>query len=349
MRSTVEIEGKTIGHGAPVYIVVELGVTHEQSVEVAESFVNASAAAGADCVKVESFQADELVVDRTVNHTYGTARGEVTENYYQLLKRLELSYSEFARIKAAADKRGITFFPTVATKSSIEFFESIGAVAYKLASPDLNNFPLQEWVAATGKPIFLDTGGAFIHEVEQALMHLERHGAQQVVIMHNPSGYPAPPDKTDLRMIRTMKDLFGIPVGLSCHTPGLDCVMAAIALGADVIEKPITRDTAIASPEHVFSFPVEQAGELVARIRTMEMALGSGRRMSVDEQSLPRQIGRRGLYAAHPLKKGQRLSAEDIVAAKPEKGISVAHIEQVLGRRLRRDMDRHTPITWDDF
>lgn len=348
MREIVSVAGREIGGGRPAFLVVELGVTHEQDVDVAESFVQAAATAGADCVKVESFQADELVADKTVTHTYGTLGGEITENYYELLKRLELGYQDFARIKARADGLGLAFFPTVATGKSLAFFQDLGVCAYKLASPDVVNYPLQRQVAATGKPIFMDTGGSFLHEIEKALFNLAEAGAEQVVLMHNPSGYPAPPEKTDLRMIRTLKDVFGIPVGLSCHTPGYDCVMAALALGADVIEKPITRDRAIASPEHVFSFPVEEAGEFVRRVRDLERSLGSGRRTTVNQNSLPRFVGRRGLYAVRDLAAGEVLREEDVLLAKPERGISVAHMDLALGRALRRPVRRLDPITWDD-
>ncbi|QLA20623.1 N-acetylneuraminate synthase family protein [Desulfolutivibrio sulfoxidireducens] len=349
MEKTVSFAGHRIGDGHPVFLVAELGVTHEQNVELARSFTRAAASAGFDSVKVESFQADDLVVDKTMVHTYGTADGVVRENYYDLLKRLELSYADFAAIKREADAAGTLFFPTVATASSVDFFESIGVAGYKLASPDLVNFPLQKLVAATGKVLFMDTGGGFLHEIEKAVLHLEARGASQVVLMHNPSGYPAPPEKTDLRMIRTLKDVFDIPVGLSCHTPGTDCVMAAVALGANVIEKPVTRDTTIAGPEHVFSLPIGEGADFVARIRRLETSLGGRRRLSVDENSLPRRIGRRGVYAARDLKAGHVLEFADILLAKPQQGVPVELLDQVLGRALGRDLARHTPVTWEVF
>lgn len=347
MRKTVEIAGRKVGDGQPVFIVVELGVCHEQSTEVAKDFVRRAKAAGADAVKVEAFQADELVTDKTVTHTYGTSDGVVTENYYELLKRLELNYDQLAEIKREADEQGIIFFPTVATNQAIDFFEDLGVVAYKLASPDLIHYPLQRRLAQVGKPVFLDTGGGFIHEVEQAVLNFAEAGHDDIIIMHNPSGYPAPPEKTDLRMIQTMRSVFDIPIGLSCHTPGLDMVMAAIALGAAVIEKPITRDQTQRSPEHVFSFPHTQANEVIRRIRDLELALGKARRTSVDPNSLPRFVGRRGLYAAKNLQSGDILDENSILLLKPERGVSVKYIDMVLGRRLKAPVAKGEPIDWD--
>lgn len=349
MNTSVKLGDAIIGDNNPCFIVVELGVCHEQNIEVAEHFIEVASEAGANAVKVESFQADELVLDKTITHCYGTTDGVVTENYYQLLKRLELGYDDYARLKKKSDECGILFFPTVATKKSISVFQDLDVCAFKLASPDIVHYPLQRFLAKMNKPIFLDTGGSFIHEVEKAILNLNDAGAKDIILMHNPSGYPAPPDKTDVRIIQTLKHLFQVPVGLSCHTPGLDVVMASLALGANVIEKPVSRDQAIKSPEHIFSFLDSEAMEIVQRIRNMETALGAKRRTSVNENSLSRFIGRRGIYSARDLDVGEILSEDNIVLAKPEHGISVVMIDQVLGRTIRRHVKKHQPITWDDI
>lgn len=348
MNRSVKLGDKHIGDGHPCFIVVELGVCHEQNVNLAEHFIQTAAMAGADSVKVESFQAEELVMDRSITHTYGTSEGVVTENYYELLKRLELGLEDHARLKAKADECGLIFFPTVANKRSIEFFEGLNTSSYKLASPDIVNYPLQRSVAETGKPIFLDTGGSFLFEIEKAVINLQAAGAKDVVIMHNPSGYPAPPEKTDLRMITTLKQVFDLPVGLSCHTPGFDMVMAALALGANVVEKPISRDRTIRSPEFVFSFLDSQAESFVRRIRDVEAGLGHGRRLEVNEDSLPRFIGRRGIYAARDLSPGENISEDNTILAKPEHGISVVFIDEIMGRILKRPVGKNQPITWED-
>jgi sialic acid synthase SpsE len=349
MNKTLRIGDKKIGDGEDVFIVFELGVCHEQNVELAEHFIEVAHKVGADAVKVESFQSDELLIDRTIEHEYGTVKGVKKENYYQLCQRLELSYDDYARLKRKADELGILFFSTVHNKRSADFMEKIGVCAFKTASPDIINYPLLRYLAGKGLPIFMDTGASFISEIDKAVVTLENAGARDLIIMHNPSGYPAPPEKTDLRMMPQIKNLFNIPVGLSCHTPGFDMVIASVALGADVIEKPISRNKDLESPEHIFSFLDTEAEEFVARIKTTEISLGNNRRTVVNEKSLPRFIGRRGVYAAKDLKKGDIIREENIVLAKPWKGISVEYIDDVLGKKVRNFLKKHKPINWGDI
>ncbi len=349
MNKIVRIGDKRIGDGEKVFIVVELGVCHEQSVKLAEHFIETAAKCGADAVKVESFQADELVIDKTIEHEYGTINGVKRENYYKLLKRLELSYSQFKQLKKKADKFGILFFSTVHNKKSVDFMVDIGVCAIKIASPDVINYPLIRYVAQKGLPTFMDTGGAFISEIDKAVCVLENEGVQDIIIMHNPSGYPAPPEKTDLRMIPTIKRLFDVPAGLSCHTPNFDMVVASVALGANVIEKPISRNKATESPEHIFSFLDTEAEEFVSKIRIVEISLGNKRRTVVAEKSLPRFIGRRGIYAAKDLNIGDEISEENIIFAKPWNGISVEFIDDVVGKKVNKPIEKNSPINWGDI
>lgn len=349
MHRVIQVGNKKIGDGEKVFIVVELGVCHEQSVELAEHFIEVAKKSGADAIKVESFQADELVIDKTIEHEYETTKGTRRENYYKLLKRLELSYEDYARLKKKAEEVGIMFFATVHNRHSVDFMMDIGVCAFKIASPDIINYPLLRYVAKKGLPIFMDTGGAFLGEIDKAVTILENEGTRDLVIMHNPSGYPAPPEKTDLRMIQTLKNLFDVPVGLSCHTPGFDMVVASVALGSNVIEKPISRNKDIESPEHIFSFLDIEAEEFVSRIRRVEISLGNKRRTAVDERSLPRFIGRRGIYAARDLKAGEVISEENIILAKPWRGISVEFIDDVIGRKIKNPIDKHLPISWKDI
>jgi N,N'-diacetyllegionaminate synthase len=349
MNKVVTIRDKQIGNGEDVFVVFELGVCHEQNVELAEQLIEAAAKAGADAVKTEAFQADEILADKTITTKYTTADGPVEENYYDLLKRLELSYDDLHRLKKKADEVGILFFSTVHNTKSVDFMDSINVCAFKLASPDIIHHPLLRHIATKNRPVFLDTGGAFIGEVEAAVDVLRHAGANDVLVMHNPSGYPAPPEKTDLRMMSTLKNVLEIPVGLSCHTPGLDVVMGAVAVGADIIEKPISRDQNIASPEHIFSFLKEDAESVVQRIRNMKIAMGEQRRMIVDEQSLPRFIGRRGLYATRDINPGETIEQDDVFFGKPLKGIPVNFVDQALGRKASVKILKHQPITWESL
>jgi N,N'-diacetyllegionaminate synthase len=348
LNKNITVGNLPVGDGHPCFIVVELGVCHEQNVELAKEFIREAKAAGADAVKVESFQADDFAFDKQLTHTYGIEGGQQTENYYSMLKRLELSYNDYAELKQEADSQGILFFSTVHNSNSADIMQSIGVCAFKIASSDVTNLPLIRDLAVRGLPIFMDTGGAYVGEVERAIREFEKHDCKDLILMHNPIGYPAPLDKTDLRMIPSLKCLFDIPVGLSCHTPGFDVVVAGTALGANAMEKPVSRNRSLPSPEHIFSFLVQETSEYVAKIRNIEIALGCKRRVVVSNDAYARKT-RRGLYSARTIKKGELLDVSNIVFGRPLKGIPVEIADEALGLRVRRDLSLHEPISWKDL
>lgn len=348
LKKTVYVGGVPVGDGHPSYIVVELGVCHEQNVELAKSFIREAKAAGADAVKVESFQTDDFAFDKTLTHTYGTQGGPRTENYYEMLKRLELTYDDYAELKREADAQGIAFFSTVHNAANAAVMQDMDVCAFKIASSDVTNLPLIRDLAVRGLPVFMDTGGAYVGEVERAIREFESLGLEDLILMHNPLGYPAPLDKTDLRMIPSLKTLFDVPVGLSCHTPGFDMVVAATALGANAMEKPVSRNQALASPEHIFSFLVEDTAEYVAKVRDTETAMGGKRRVEISGGAYARKT-RRGMYAARPLRAGEVLDADNVVFGRPLKGIPVELADEALGMRVRRDFELREPINWKDL
>jgi len=343
MKDIVKVGSKLVGKSQPVFTVVELGVCHEQNIELAKSFIEKAKEAGADAVKVEAFQADSFVLDKTIIHKYGTTKGEVEENYYELLKRLELSFNQMKELKQKADDLDILFFSTVHDKEDADFFDDLGVCAFKIASIDMTHLPLIRHLSKKGKPIFMDTGGAYLGEIDDTIRAFEAEGFEDLIIMHNPSGYPAPAEKTDLKMINTIQSVFDIPVGLSCHTPGFDMVVASVAMGANIIEKPITRDNNIKGPEHIFSFLDTEANIFMNKIRNIEIALGLKRRLFIDENSHAR-AKRRGIYSNRDLKAGQVLSEDDLLFRVPNRGIASKDVDLVVGKVLKIDMLKQTPI-----
>ncbi len=343
MNKHVNVGNRTIGEGKPVFIVVELGVCHEQNVDVAKRFVEVSKNSGADAVKVEGFQADNFVLDKSLKRSYGTTEGMVEENYYQLLKRLELSFDQIREIKKKADEVGILFFSTVHDKEDTDFFDELGVCAYKIASIDLTHRPLIQYLCGKGKPIFMDTGAAYFGEIDKSIRIFEEERFNDLILMHNPSGYPAPAEETDLRMISALQNAFDVPVGLSCHTPGMDMVVASTAIGANVMEKPITRDNRIKGPEHIFSFLDTEAESYVHKIRNTEVCLGIKRRSHVEETAHGR-AKRRGIYAKKDLPKDHVLTGEDLLYRVPNRGISSEDYERLLNKKLKRAYR-----TWEPF
>jgi len=348
MNKLVKVGDKLIGEGQQVFIVVELGVCHEQNIDLAKSFIKKSKEAGADAVKIEAFQADTLVMGKDIIHKYGTVEGEKEENYYELLKRLELSFDEMKELKEYADEVGILFFPTVHNKEDIEFFEELDVCAYKISSLDMTHVPLIKELCRVNKPIFMDTGAAYLSEIDESVRIFEKEGFNNLILMHNPSGYPAPAEKTDLKMIPSLQEIFELPVGLSCHTPGFDMVVAATAIGANVIEKPITRDNSIVSPEHIFAFLDSEIDTYISKVRTTEIALGSKRRKFVANTAHAR-AKRRGIYLKKDLKAGEVIKEEDLKYLVPNKGIDSRYTFEVVGKKLKIDKKANEPLKFEDI
>ena len=348
MNKLVKVGDKLIGEGQQVFIVVELGVCHEQNIDLAKSFIKKSKEAGADAVKIEAFQADTLVMGKDIIHRYGTIEGEKEENYYELLKRLELSFDEMKELKEYADEVGILFFPTVHNKEDIEFFEELDVCAYKISSLDMTHVPLIKELCRVNKPIFMDTGAAYLSEIDESVRIFEKEGFNNLILMHNPSGYPAPAEKTDLKMIPSLQEIFELPVGLSCHTPGFDMVVAATAIGANVIEKPITRDNSILSPEHIFAFLDSEIDTYISKVRTTEIALGSKRRKFVANTAHAR-AKRRGIYLKKDLKAGEVIKEEDLKYLVPNKGIDSRYTFEVVGKKLKIDRKANEPLQFEDI
>ena len=347
MKKIVKVGNKLIGDKNPAFILIELGVTHEQDVELAKKFVEISANSGADAIKVEAFKSEDFAHDKKHIHTYGTKDGMVSENYYNMSKRLELSFDKILEIKKKADECNILFFSTVHNVDDVDLFDELNVCAFKIGSGDLNNFPLIDHISKKKKPVFMDTGAALLSEIDTSLRRFENRGFNDLILMHNPVGYPAPPEKTDLRIIRTLKSVYNVPVGLSCHTPGFNMTIASIALGANVIEKPITRDNSIKGPEHVFSVLDSDVKSYVDIIRNIETCLGSNYRALTEASAHGRR--RRGIYAKHNIKEGSIIKKDDLIYLMPNQGISVEHYELIVGKVIKKSYLKNEPIQLKDI
>jgi sialic acid synthase SpsE len=343
------IGNKTIGDGFPVFIVSELGVTHEGDIDLAKSFIKAAADAGVDAIKFELIFPDTLIADKEMIYESYTAKGVFRVNYYEFLKSIEFDESDYKELKRFADKCGVLFFATAFDFRGVDLLKELNACAIKISSGELTHKPLIKYAASQGLPLFLDTGGAFVYEIEEAVITAKMEGCEDIIVMHNPTGYPAPPEKTYLRMIPTLKQVLQTPVGLSCHTPGYDVVIAAIALGANVIEKPICRDTTMHYDEAVFSVPVNDIKNFVEKIRFIEKALGEPVRKIEKEELEMRKKYRQSIIAKKNIKKGEQLTEENISFARPNKGIEAKYYDLVIGKTAKRDIMKGEFITWDDI
>lgn len=276
-----KIKNRPIGDGFPCYISFEAGPTHD-GMDSAIELVDQAADAGADAIKFQIIDADRLISNRDQQFSYTILRDkntgetqEIKESLYKILKRRELQIGEWRKIKQHADLKGLAFFATIAFEDQIEEMQRLKIDSIKIASSDVNHHSLIRGAASTGMCIQLDTGSSSLGEIETAVDTVLSTGNDRIVIHQCPSGYPARLDGINLNMIKTLKTMFGVPVAYSDHTPGWIMDVAAVSIGANMVEKTITLDRATPSVEHIFSLEGKELVEFVNAIREVESAMGA--------------------------------------------------------------------------
>lgn len=336
----VAISGREVGDGHPVFITLEAGPTHN-GLASAKRLVDLSREAGADAIKFQILDADRLVRDPGMTVKYGyledreTGRvAEKEEPLRDVLRRRGMARDEWLELKAYADTQGIAFFATVSFQEEIDLVVEMNCPSIKVASLDVNHAPLLRQVARHDLCIQLDTGSATLGEVEAAVDLLLEEGNENFIIHQCPSGYPARLESINLRIIQTLKRMFGCPVAFSDHTPGWDMDIAAVALGANLIEKTITEDRTQHSPEHVMSLEAAEAKAFVQAIRDVEVAMGSARRIMTRDERERRALRRRSAFARKAYPAGTPLAELEIDFARPGNGLAPDDVERLTGARL---------------
>lgn len=354
-RQQFKLADRPIGGGAPVFITFEAGPTHS-GVETAKKLIDHAAAAGADAIKFQIVDPDRLVADRAQLFSYNVlvdratgAMEAVQEPLYDILKRRALSATEWREVKAHSDARGLAFFATVAFEDEIELLEGIGCHSIKIASADINHLALIRRAARTGMCIQIDTGSSNLGEIETAVDAILAEGNDKIVIHQCPSGYPAHLESINLRLLTTLQQLFPFPVAFSDHTPGATMDIAAVALGADLVEKTITLDRTTRSIEHLMSLEPEDMAAFIETIRSVETALGTTRRILHDEERTRRNAVRRSTFLSAPVKAGQKLSEASVIFRRPGFGLGPDVYETMTEARFRRDLPAGQMLTQQDF
>lgn len=339
-----------IGDGYPCFITYEAGPTHD-GIESAKALVKLAAEAGADAVKFQIFDTDKLVKDRTLPFSYevllSRETGEtetVTEPLYDILRRRQLTRAEWIEIKRYCDELGLAFFATVGDEDDISLLVEMGCHSIKIASADVNHFPLLRQVARTGMCVQLDTGNATLGEIEKAVEIIRAEGNDNIIIHNCPSGYPARLDSINLNMIKTLKIMFGVPVAYSDHTPGAEMDVAAVAMGANLVEKTITLDRTTRSVEHIMSLEPHEMKAFVQTIRDVERAMGSPRRILTPEEYAKRNNIRRSTILKAPVKAGQRLSDAQVYFSRPGHGLRPDQYEEMQNLRFIEDLAAGTVL-----
>ena len=352
---SVKFGSRLVGDGQPCFITYEAGPTHD-SLESAKRLVKLAAEAGADAVKFQIFDPDRLVADKNLLFSYEVLVDRVTgktekieEPLYDILERRCLEKAEWIKLKQYTDSLNLAFFATVAFEEDIQLLESLGCDSIKIASADLNHYPLIRMAAKTGMCIQIDTGNGTLGEIERAVDIISSEGNENIIIHQCPSGYPAHLPSINLNIIKTLKQMFSYPVAFSDHTPGWNMDVAALVMGANLLEKTITEDRTTRSIEHIFSLEPHEMKEFVHAIRDVELALGQTRRVMHIEELQRRSNYRRSIFIKSPVKAGQKLGDIEVDFRRPGTGIGPHLYEELSSLRLGQDLPSGHMLQIEDF
>lgn len=319
-----------------VYIIAEAGVNHNGCYELACKLVDAAKEAGVNCIKFQTFKAKDLVSHNAKRAEYQKETvGDGSQ--VDMLKKLELSYDEFIKLKEYCDKVGICFLSTPFDFDSIEFLNSIDMPFWKIPSGEITNLTYLLALAKTGKPVVMSTGMCEMAEIEAAIRVLKENGTKEIKLLHCNTEYPTPFEDVNLRAMKTMRDAFGLEVGYSDHTKGIEVPVAAVALGATVIEKHFTLDRNMEGPDHRASLEPDELAEMVQSIRHIEKALGTGEKKPSTSEIKNIAVARKSIVAKTAIKAGEELTEENLTVKRPGTGISPMKWHEVVGTKAVRD------------
>lgn len=341
-----EIRGRKIGPGEPVYVIAELSANHHQSFEQARELLRAAKAAGADAVKLQTYRPETLTINSPSPlfvHGQGLWAGKTLYGLYQ---EAYMPWDWQPKLQVMAGELGLEMFSTAFDPTGVDFLEAMGVPVHKISSFEIVDLPLIDQMARTGKPLIISTGMATLEEIEEAVQAARSAGATQIALLKTTSAYPAPPEEMNLRTIPHLSQAFGVPVGLSDHTLGIAVPVAAVALGACLVEKHFTLSRACPGPDSAFSLEPHEFKAMVEAIRVAEQALGRVH-YGVSDQERQSRLFRRSLFVVRDMRAGQVISADDVRSIRPGHGLHPRYFHEVLGRRVKKNVTRGTPLTWD--
>jgi pseudaminic acid synthase len=342
----IEINGRKIGPGQPVYVVAEMSANHQGDFDQAVKIIQAAKEAGADAVKLQTYTPDTMTIDCRREY-FQVGRGTIWKgrNLYDLYKEAYTPWEWQPKLREIAADLGLDLFSTPYDASAVDFLEKLGVPVYKIASFELVDLPLLRRVAQTGKPIIMSTGMATLAEIDEAVRTVREGGNRQMALLKCTSAYPAPPEEMNLKTIPHLAEHFGVAVGLSDHTLESATAVAGVALGACIIEKHLTLSRDFPGPDSAFSMEPQEFAAMVQAIRTVEKALG-GVQYGVAPHEAASLGFRRSLFVVQDMAAGEVFTPDNVRSIRPGYGLHPRHLEEVLGRRAARAIARGTPLSW---
>ncbi|MDE5873943.1 MAG: N-acetylneuraminate synthase [Lachnospiraceae bacterium] len=322
-----------------VYIIAEAGVNHNGSVELAKKLCLEAKKAGADAVKFQTWITEKIITKTVKQADYQSENTGSEKSQFDMLKELELSYDDFREIKSYCDEIGICFASTADEPESLDFLVELGIPFIKIGSGDIGNLPFLRYIGSKNLPVILSTGMSTLADVEESLKALRQGGAEDISLLHCTTSYPCPYDKVNLNAMDTLRSAFGVEVGYSDHTMGIEVPIAAAARNATIIEKHFTLDRSMEGPDHLASTEPNDFKKMVDSIRNIEKALGSGNKQPTDEEIEISQVVLKRIVARRFIPKGKIIDEEDLIVKRNDEGISVKYWDLVLGTTATKNYE----------
>ena len=343
----IRIGNRIIGSSHPVYVVAELSANHRQDFDEAVKLVHLAKEAGADAVKLQTYTADTITI-RSDREYFRIGGGTLWDGrtLYDLYDEAHTPWEWQPKLKEVANSIGLDLFSSPFDPTAVEFLERMDVPAYKVASPEIVDMLLIQTMARTGKPLIVATGMATLEEIEEAVTAARQAGAKDIILLKCTSAYPAPPEEMNLQTIPDLAKRFGVPVGLSDHSMGIAVPVAAVMLGACMVEKHFTRSRALGGPDGAFSLEPQEFRQMVDAIRTAEQALGTVHYGVSDREAQSRPF-RRSLFVVADVNAGEKFTSRNVRSIRPGNGLHTRYLEEVIGRTATRNITRGTPLSWD--
>ena len=338
----------------PCFIIAEAGVNHNGNIDIAKKLIDVAVDAGTDAVKFQTFKAEKLVTTTASKAKYQIENTGTSETQFEMLRRLELSMDVYKELFSYCNKKNIIFMSAPFDEGSADMLDNLGMNIFKIPSGEITNKPLIQHIARKKKPIILSTGMSYLGEVEKAISWIneiwdELDKKPELTLLHCVSNYPAEVEDSNLLAIKTMEGAFGLPVGYSDHTLGIEIPIAAVALGAKVLEKHFTLDRNMEGPDHRASIEPDELKDMVKAIRNIEKAIGNGIKKPTKNEEEIRNIARRSIVAARHIKAGETVTLNDISIKRPGIGIAPELIEQIINKVAKIDIKKDSLLEWDYF
>jgi N,N'-diacetyllegionaminate synthase len=347
MVKKFQIADRFIGGHAPCFIIAEAGVNHNGDIKLAKRLIEIAKKAGADAVKFQTFKAKDVVSKSAEKAKYQKETSGAEESQFELIRKLELKPRDFKELFDYAHEKGIVFLSSPFDARSVDLLDRLGVPAYKIGSGEITNFPLIKYIAKKGKPIILSTGMSTLVEIKEALQTIKGGGVRDIILLHCISAYPAKAEEVNLKVMQTLRSIFKVPVGFSDHTLGITVPIAAVALGASVLEKHFTLDRNLPGPDHKTSLGPKEFMQMVEAIRQVEKAIGNGIKRLTDDEEEIKRVARRSIVAKVDIPKGTLITEEMLDIRRPGTGIAPKFLNMVVGNVAKSSIKRDELLTKD--